>query len=175
VSAARKLLGRFPGARVVAFDVDRAMLAVAERAAARHPAGRRLELAIGDLRRPDRLTRLGDGSPLRLVPGSCDGVLVGAALEHVPLVDALSQLRDLLRPGGLLLILGVREGGMGAFLGRLYRFRPYSLGQLRAGLSACGLVGIRTIPLRPREFPANLSRVAMLARRPDRVRAGGDP
>jgi SAM-dependent methyltransferase len=165
VSAARKLLGRFPGARVVAFDVDRAMLAVAER----------LELAIGDLRRPDRLTRLGDGSPLRLVPGSCDGVLVGAALEHVPLVDALSQLRDLLRPGGLLLILGVREGGMGAFLGRLYRFRPYSLGQLRAGLSACGLVGIRTIPLRPREFPANLSRVAMLARRPDRVRAGGDP
>jgi hypothetical protein len=81
-------------------------------------------------------------------------------------VRALSRLRDLLRPGGLLLILGVREGGMGAFLGRLYRFRPYSLGQLRAGLSACGLVGIRTIPLRPREFPANLSRVAMLARRP---------
>jgi hypothetical protein len=38
-----------------------------------------------------------------------------------------------------------------------FRFRPYSLSQLHAAVSACGLVEIRTVPLRSR---------AILARRP---------
>ena len=160
------LLDRLPGVRVVAFDIDRAMVEVAAYTAARNYEGANLELAIGDLRDPERLIRLADGRPLVLPLGTYHGVLVGAALEHVPLLETLEKLRDLLRPGGRLLILGVRQGGMGTLLGRLFRFRPYSLSQLQAAVSACGLVEIRTVPLRSREFPANLSRVAILARRP---------
>jgi SAM-dependent methyltransferase len=120
------LLDRLPGVRVVAFDIDRAMVEVAAyTAAARNYQGANLELAIGDLRDPERL----------------------------------------IRPGGRLLILGVRQGGMGTLLGHLFRFRPYSLSQLHAAVSACGLVEIRTVPLRSHEFPANHSRVAILARR----------
>ncbi len=155
-----------PRLRVVAFDIDCAMVEVAAYSAARNYEGANLELAIGDLRDPERLIRLADGRPLVLPLGTYHGVLVGAALEHVPLLETLEKLRDLLRPGGRLLILGVRQGGMGTLLGRLFRFRPYSLSQLHAAVSACGLVEIRTVPLRSREFPANLSRVAILARRP---------
>ena len=160
------LLDRFPCARVVAFDVDQAMVGVAARRAARRGRGAILELAMGDLRHPDRLTRFEDGGTLRLSPGSFDGVFVGAALEHVPLLETLEKLRDLLRPGGHLLVLSVRQGGLGTLLGRLYRFRPYSLSQLCTALSTCGLVETRIIRLRSREFPANLSRVAIHARRP---------
>ena len=152
--------------RVVAFDIDRAMVSLAARTAARSHPEAKLELAVGDLRHPDRLTRLADGRTLSLGPGTYDAVFVGAALEHVPLLETLEKLRALLRPGGRLLILGVRQGGVGTLLGRLYRFRPYSLSQLRTAVSSCGLVEIRTVRLLSREFPANLSRVAVLARRP---------
>jgi SAM-dependent methyltransferase len=160
------LLDRFPDVRVVAFDIDPAMVKVAAHTAARSYEGAHLELALGDLRTPDRLVRVADGRPLMVDPGTYDGVLIGAALEHVPLLETLEKVRDLLRPGGRLLILGVRQGGMGPVLGHLFRFRPYSLRQLHAAASACGLVEFRTIRLRSREFPANLSRVAILARRP---------
>jgi SAM-dependent methyltransferase len=160
------LLDRFPGVRVVAFDIDRAMVEVAAHTAARSYDGANLELAIGDLRDPDRLVRLADGRPLVQLPGAYDGVLVGAALEHVPLLETLEKLWDLLRPGGRLLILSVRQSGLGTLLGHLFRFRPYSLSQLHAALLACGLTEISSVSLRSREFPANLSRVAVLARRP---------
>ncbi len=160
------LLDRFPGVRVVAFDVDRAMVSVAARTAQSRHRGTDLELAVGDLRSPDRLHRFADGRPLRLNPETYDGVFVGAALEHVPLLETLGKLQNLLRPGGRLLVLGVRQSGVGTILGRLYRFRPYALSELAAALATCGLIEIRTVRLRSREFPANLSRVAVLARRP---------
>jgi SAM-dependent methyltransferase len=159
------LLSRFPDVRVLAFDVDPGMLAIARRTATRRGRDHRLELALGDLRRSDGVIGIVDGRPIPLGPGSFDGIFVGAALEHVPLDETVRRLGALLRPAGLLLILAVREGGVGAVLGHLYRFRPYPLSQLHAALSGSGLVEIRTVPLRSREFPANLSRVAILARR----------
>src|SRR5262245_15212025 len=58
------LLDRFPHARVVAFDIDRAMMEVAAHRRACSYEGANLELAIGDLRDPGRLVRLTDGRPL---------------------------------------------------------------------------------------------------------------
>ena len=161
------LLGRFPDVRVLAFDVDPGMLAIARRTYGRRGRDGRLELALGDLRRVDGVTGIADGRPIGLAPGSFDGIFVGAALEHVPLHETVRRLYELLRPAGLLLILAVREGGVGPALGHLYRFRPYPLSQLHAALSGSGLVDIRTVRLRSCEFPANLSRVAILARRPE--------
>jgi SAM-dependent methyltransferase len=160
------LLGRFSDVHVLAFDVDPGMLAIARRRHARWGWDGRLELAIGDLRRSDRVIGVADGRRIGLTPSTFDAVFVGAALEHVPLRETVGRLHELLRPAGLILILAVRERGVGAALGHLYRFRPYALSHLHAALASCGLVEIRTVPLRSREFPANLSRVAILARRP---------
>src|SRR5262249_8897388 len=118
------LLLRFPDARVLAFDVDPGMLAIARRTAARFERDGRLELALGDLRRADRVTRIADGRPIGLAPGSFDGIFVGAALEHVPLQETVRRLAALLRPAGLPPRLPVRESGLGPPLAPLHRLRP---------------------------------------------------
>jgi SAM-dependent methyltransferase len=163
---AHYLLRRFPRAEVVAFDVDRRMLAVMRRSVRRQlGVAERLTIAEGDLGAPERLRRLDDGQALALPPGGYDAITVGAALEHVPLRETLARLQGLLRPGGLLLVLGIRAGPPGAILGQLYRFRPYRVSQLRDALETAGFGDIWLEALGARAFPANLTRFAILARR----------
>jgi SAM-dependent methyltransferase len=160
------LLRRFPHAEVVAFDVDRRMLAVMRRAARRRPGiAARLTIAQGDLAAPERLRRLDDGRLLAPPAGGYDAITVGAALEHVPLLDTLEHLHGLLQPGGPLLVLGIRTGPPGAILGQLYRFRPYPVPRLCEALEQAGFGDLRVVMLEARDFPANLTRFAMLARR----------
>src|SRR5262249_10823368 len=141
---AEYLLQRFPQAEVVAFDVDRRMLAVMRRSVRRRPeAASRLTIGEGDLGAPERLHRLDDGRPLVPPPGGYDAITVGAALEHVPLQATLGGLHRLLRPGGWLLVLGVRAGPPGAILGRLYRFRPYRVPHLRLPPEQAGVAPLR--------------------------------
>jgi len=159
-------LRRFPDADVVAFDIDRRMLAVLARSARRlREARHRLTVAHGDLRAPDVLTRLDTGQALMLAHHSFDAVVVGAALEHVPLDGALERLARLLRPGGLFLNVGVRPGPPGEMLGRIYRFRPYTTGEILRFLAHLGFVDAGVLHLAPADFPANLTRIAVIARK----------
>src|SRR5262249_61167881 len=78
-------LRRFPGAEVVAFDIDRQMLAVLGRSARRlGEPRRRLVVAHGDLRAPDVLTHMDSGRALAPGERSFDAVGAGAALQHAP-------------------------------------------------------------------------------------------
>jgi ubiquinone/menaquinone biosynthesis C-methylase UbiE len=159
-------LARFPDSEVIAFDIDRQMLAVLGRSARRLGQGRRrLIVAQGDLRAPDVLTRLDSGQALALVAHSFDAVLVGAALEHAPLDTSIGRLARLLRPGGVFLNLGVRPGPTATVLARLYRFRPYAPAEILASLHRFGFVDVRVLPLTATEFPANLTRVGVIARK----------
>jgi SAM-dependent methyltransferase len=159
-------LRRFPGSEVVAFDIDRQMLAVLARRARRLGGLRhRLIVAHGDLRAPDVLTRIDTGQAMVLAERSFDAVVVGAALEHVPLDTSLERLARLLRPGGLFLNLGMRPGPPGAMLGRLYHFRPYTTGEIRRLLERLGFVDVHELRLTPTEFPANLTRIAVTGRK----------
>ena len=160
------LLRRFPDAEVVAFDIDPKMLAVMERLAhARGLGFDRLTIAVGDLRHPHRVRRLGDGGALELAEASFDGIFVSGALEHVPLFETLPRLVKLLKPGGIFLNLGVKRNPAGAVLGMVYRFRPYRTAELQEALSQAGLEDIRVIRLAPEDFPANLSRIAIMAKK----------
>jgi SAM-dependent methyltransferase len=159
-------LRRFPDSQVIAFDIDRQMLAVLARSARRLGELRhRLTVAHGDLRAPDRLTRLDTGRAVVLAEHSFDAVLVGAALEHVPLEGTLERLARLLRPGGLFLNLGVRPGPPGEMLGRIYRFRPYTPGEILRFLARLGFVDAGELRFAPADFPANLTRIAVIARK----------
>jgi ubiquinone/menaquinone biosynthesis C-methylase UbiE len=160
-------LRRFPQARVIAFDLDPRMLALLWRSARRREADLdRLTIARGDLRQPARVRPLAGAGQLELGDRSFDLIAVGAALEHVPLAETLAELRRLLRPDGRILILGVRAGRIAALLGRLYRFRAYPIAQFRQALERTGFTDVQIQPLGPRDFPANLTRIAILARRP---------
>ena len=159
-------LRRFPGSEVVAFDIDRQMLAVLARRARRlGELRRRLTVAHGDLRAPHLVTRTDTGQAIVLADRSFDVVMVGAALEHVPLDVSLERLARLLRPGGLFLNLGMRPGPPAAVLGRLYRFRPYTTGEVRRRLERLGFVDVHVLRLMPTDFPANLTRIAVTGRK----------
>jgi ubiquinone/menaquinone biosynthesis C-methylase UbiE len=159
-------LRRFATAEVVAFDIDRQMLDVLQRSARRLGAPRRrLVVALGDLRTPDALTHVETGQSLELVEKSFDAVVIGAALEHAPLDASLNRLARLLRSGGVFLNLGVRPGATGTVLARVYRFRPYTTTEVLSSLRGLGFVDERVLRLTATEFPANLTRIAVMARK----------
>jgi SAM-dependent methyltransferase len=161
------VLARFRDAEVVAFDIDRQMLAVLSRAARRLVTGpQRLTVALGDLRTPDVLTRIDSGQALALVARSFDALVVGAALEHAPLDVAIGRLARLLRPGGLFLNVGVRPGPTATMLSRVYRFRPYAPAEILESLRRFGFVDRRVLRLSASEFPANLTRIGVVGRKP---------
>jgi SAM-dependent methyltransferase len=160
------LAARYPQATVTAFDLEPRMLAVVARNAARNGVPRsRLVIARGDLRAPERLERYPEGTPLPPPTAGYDLVIVGAALEHVPLAETVRRLATLLRPGGVFLNLGMRRSPVTSALTWLYHFRPYRPDELRGAAAAAGLTACRVEPLPVRDFPANLTRLAMVARK----------
>ena len=159
-------LQRFPESEVVAFDIDRQMLAVLRRSA--HRLGeprRRLVVALGDLQTPHMLTLLESGQALALAERSFDAVVVGAALEHVPLDVSLGRLAHLLRPGGVFLNLGIRPGPTATVLSRVYRFQPYTTGEILQSLRRFGFLDVHVLRLAATDFPANLTRIGIMARK----------
>lgn len=162
----RYLAGRFPSSRILAFDIDPAML----RAMARELAGDGISdgtiaIAHGDLRNPHRLQLIRTHESTAIPEASLDAIFVSGALEHVPLGETVARLARLLKPGGLFFNLGVRRNPAGAVLAMVYRFRPYRITEMREACETAGLEDIRVLRLKAEDFPANLSRIAVTARR----------
>jgi SAM-dependent methyltransferase len=86
----RELARRFDD--VVAVDVDRGVL---ERARSQNDPGARITFVEGDV-----MTQ-------PFAAGSFDAIAAVAVLHHLPLAPALARFRDLLRPGGVLAIVGL--------------------------------------------------------------------
>jgi hypothetical protein len=61
--------------------------------------------------------------------------------------------------------VGRRPRPPSATLGRLYRFRPYTPGEIRRLLERLGFVDVHVLRLMPTEFPANLTRIAVTGRK----------
>jgi len=158
------LLRRFPRARIVAFDLDLRMLDVMRhRALRRRIPPESLEIAQGDLRTPERVRPFTGDGILQLAPASFDAIVVSAALEHVALEQSLKRLHGLLKPGGVLLNIAVRRGATTRALAMLYNFEAYTLDRLRSAFAAAGFSAPRIETLRPSEFPANLTRIALVS------------
>ena len=158
------LLRRFPGAHIIAFDLDERMLEVMwRRALRRRIPFDALDIAQGDLGLPETLRGFTSNRPLRLAPASFDAIVVSAALEHVALEQSLRSLHRLLKPGGVLLDIAVRRGATTRALAMLYDFEAYTIERLGAAFAAAGFSAPRIETLRPSEFPANLTRIALVS------------
>lgn len=157
---------RFPAARVIATDIDPAMLReLAELRDKQKFSAERLRIAEGDLGTPAVVRFLNASQSTMLPDRSFDAVVVSGSLEHVALNASVARLVKLLKPGGMFFNLGMRRSPVGAALGMIYRYRPYTLAEMRNAAIGAGLSDIRVIRLGAEDFPANLSRVAMLARK----------
>jgi SAM-dependent methyltransferase len=147
----RYLLAR--GRKPVGIDLAPGMLAEAAKLV---PGARLLAADLLDL-------------PLRA--GSCAAVVASYSLHHLPKArfgPALSGLRDVLAPGGVLVIIthgGSGEQWLEQFGGRVV-LSLYAPDELASLLSGSGLVPeiMRSRPPRPGEYPADKIRIS--ARRP---------
>jgi len=61
--------------------------------------------------------------------------------------------------------MGVRPGATGTILARVYRFRPYTTTEILSSLRGLGFVDEHVLRLTATEFPANLTRIAVMARK----------
>jgi SAM-dependent methyltransferase len=96
-SLSRRLLERFPQARVIAIDLDPVLLAIGK--ATLGDQGGRLRWAEADLREPEALQTIVGENPV-------DAVLSTTALHWLPdpnLIALYQHLAALIRPGGVLL------------------------------------------------------------------------
>lgn len=163
---ARYLLRRFPDARVVASDIDRAMLRELKRLAAEDGLPQtQLLLAEGDLSAPEQIRLFATGERLAIADNSFDAIFISGALEHVPLRESMRRLARLLKPGGLFLNLALRRSPAGAILAMMYDCRPYAIAEMREACGEVGLEDVRVLRLKAEDFPANLSRVAVIAKK----------
>ena len=162
----RYLAGRFPRAEICAFDIDVNMLRAMERQLTGGRGERRnIVIAEGDLGAPERLHLLRTRRTITIPERYFDAILVSGALEHVPLGETVAKLARLLKPGGIFFNLGVRRNPAGAVLGMVYRFRPYRIAEMRSSCERAGLEDIRVLRLKAEDFPANLSRIAIMAKK----------
>lgn len=160
------LRNRFPQSDIVAFDIDREMLHEMKRIIEREEISPgRITLAVGDLKTPQRLHDPETHATIAIPDGYFDGVFVSGALEHVPLEAAVAKLARLMRPGGMFFNLGMRRSPAGSVLGMMYGAKPYSLPAMRRACERAGLEDIRVIRLSVEDFPANLSRIAIWAKK----------
>ena len=162
---------RFPAARIMATDIDACMLRelATLRDKQKFPA-ERFRIAESDLGTPTAVRFLDESKQTILPDESFDAIVVSGALEHVALSASVVRLARMLKPGGTFFNLGMRRSPVGAALGMIYRCRPYRLAEMRTAASRAGLDDIRVVRLGAEDFPANLSRVAILARKPAPIR-----
>ena len=160
------LARRFPAASITATDIDPAMLRELARLREEHGFAReRIAIGVSDLNAPAEIRLLGASAHATLSRGSLDAVVVSGALEHVALDTAMPRLVELLKPGGTFFALSMRRNPVGAALGMIYHCKPYTLPEMRSAAGRAGLDDIRVVRLGTEDFPANLSRVAILARK----------
>lgn len=160
------LARRFPIAEIYAADIDRNMLGEMAEIAKREGLRERLAIVESDLCQPERMREVTNGREFSVPPGHFDLITVSGALEHVPLGETLGKLHRLLKPGGLLLNIGLRKNPAGAVLGLMYHCRPYEISELRRAFAAAEFTDIRVLRLKTEDFPTNLSRVAVSAKKP---------
>lgn len=157
---------RFPEAEIYATDIDVKMLREMELVVEKEGLNRRaIVIAESDLKNPEKITPLGRREATNLSANHFDAVVASGALEHAPLTDTVFRLARLLKPGGLFLNLAMRRSPIGATLGMMFGTRPHKIANMRRAFERAGLEDIRIAKLSVNEFPANLSRVAVIAKK----------
>ncbi len=170
------LLKRFPQAEVLATDMDPIM--VREAVKHRDKLGikkTQCAFACSDANYPHMVQYGCTGSYQELPQEAFDLVVAGAVLEHVDLDRAIQSVFGLLKPGGTFLIIAMREE---AFLSkvyeRVYHCIPRSIETHRESLMAAGFQSVLVERTRWSDFSANLTRVAIVARKASIVASSED-
>lgn len=160
----RYLSKRYPGIELYSSDIEPRMLEELKKILSAEGISN-VSLYQNDLNAPALLRDFETSENISLPPNFFDAIITSGALEHVSIESVIPQLSLLLRPGGIFLNLGVRQSPAGAVLGMVYKFKPHSVEEIQTLCRKSGLGDIQTLELSLEDFPANLSRIAVLARK----------
>ncbi|MBP9669399.1 MAG: class I SAM-dependent methyltransferase [Candidatus Pacebacteria bacterium] len=170
------LLKRFPNAEVLATDMDPIM--VREAAKLRDKRGipkTRCAFACSDANYPHMVQYGCTGAYQELPQGAFDVIVAGAVLEHVELDRAVISAFSLLKPGGTFLIIAMREEAwLSKLYDRVYKCVPRTVEVHRKSLLAAGFQSVLVERTRFTDFSANLTRVAIIARKAPSVASSED-
>ncbi|OGF86509.1 hypothetical protein A3I28_00815 [Candidatus Giovannonibacteria bacterium RIFCSPLOWO2_02_FULL_43_37] len=155
---------RFPESDIYASDIEPRMLRELEDVIVKDGISN-ISVFRNDLNFPEELFDFRSGRKISIQQNFFDSILLSGALEHVDAEKTIQRLSLILKPGGSFLNLGVKQSPAGAVLGMVYKFKPHSLAELSEICRGAGFEDIHSLPLEPKDFPANLSRVAILARK----------
>ncbi len=158
------LLERFPGSTLLATDLERNFLKETQANARERgidPA--RLTVGVSDLTTPRQVAML-DGASITLQDQSFDIVCVGGALGYAQDVEkSLDELLSLLKPGGYFVNLEMNDKPVGKLIATLYDYRVMPLEEMKALIERGGREAA-IVPFGLQDFPANLTRVGLVAR-----------
>jgi ubiquinone/menaquinone biosynthesis C-methylase UbiE len=121
------ILNVFPNAEVTAFDLNEKML-------------NRLQLKL-KTKWQDRIVKTFSADirgPLFIVNDKFDLVITAGVLEYVNISMTIKNLSFHLKEGGYFLVAGVRNNMLGRFIGWVWGFKPYSIGQTLKTFKAAG-------------------------------------
>ncbi|OGF51753.1 hypothetical protein A3I27_03730 [Candidatus Giovannonibacteria bacterium RIFCSPLOWO2_02_FULL_43_11b] len=162
--AAFYLAKRFPKIEIYASDLDLKMLKEAK-AIAKKEGLNNVKFFQNDLNFPGDLYELEGGKKVSVSGEFFKAVITSGVLEHVDIKKAIPQLSTLLLPGGMFLNIGVKKNPMVSVFEIMYKFKPNSTEEIKYLCRKSGLEKIERINFQPADFPANLSRVAIIAQK----------
>lgn len=123
------VLRNLPEARVTAFDLQESMVNRARENFSRAGFSDRVYVFTGSV-----TGKLGE------VDEQFDAIVIGGVLEYVLPEKAVANLTRFLRAGGYILHVPVRDTVWGKFIGKLYRFTPYSRERIIKAFTSQGFV-----------------------------------
>lgn len=158
------LAKKFPNIEIYASDIDLKMLKEAE-AIARKEGINNVKFFQNDLNFPEDLYEFGGGKKVTVPVGFFKAIITSGVLEHVDIKKAIPKLSDLILSGGMFLDIGVKKNPMVSVFEIMYKFKFNSLEEIKYLCRKSNLNEAKVINFQASDFPANLSRVAILARK----------
>lgn len=156
---------RFPNARILATDINHAMLKEAKKFAVREGiAAPRISFGYADVNNPTVVRTFPGKAEERLLGGSFDIVVASAVLEHADMARAIPRLVSLVKPGGYFISIAMNQNMIGKLYGKIYDFELIPYEKIRSHLVRSGVRDITRLPFLTKEFPANFYRDGIVAR-----------
>lgn len=160
------LIERFPNAHITATDSNPNMLLAAARIAfKKRIPPERIEFGEADVNNPEEITHLDRDKPTHIEPNSFHCIITSAAIKHTDFEISLPVIARILKPGGYFIYIGIRDTIAGNAYARLRNFSVLPPEEFSRMLRINNYDNISTVPFVWSEFPINLFRIGIIARK----------
>lgn len=143
------LTEKYPNMSITAFDYSAKMIQAAEKINNKYNF-QNVRFYIGDIENINPLVDLKSNKEM-LEANVFDLIFVAGALEYTNLAKGIKELCSLLKAGGTIYNIAVKNNWRGRLLGQLMGFKPYSKTEMIATLQKTGFSKITVIPFQGKE------------------------